>query len=110
MALGGEKNHLIVLRDETADMPAKNITASMSGCAGQRCMAASAMVAVGPVDVIIDKICAEARRIVPGQNLGAVIDKTAKDRIERYITEAEKQGAKVLVDGRGYRVPGKEGA
>ena len=109
LALGGAKNHLMVLPDAQPEMTAQNVAASMSGCAGQRCMAASAMVAVGAVDSIIDRICAEARKIVPGQNLGAVIDKTSKDRIERYITEAEQQGAKVLVDGRGYTVPGKEG-
>ena len=109
LALGGAKNHLLVMPDAVPEMTAQNVAASMSGCAGQRCMAASAMVAVGPVDAIIDRICAEARKIVPGQNLGAVIDKTAKDRIERYITEAEQQGAKVLVDGRGYTVAGKEG-
>jgi malonate-semialdehyde dehydrogenase (acetylating)/methylmalonate-semialdehyde dehydrogenase len=97
-----------VLPDAQPDMTAQNVTASMSGCAGQRCMAASAMVAVGNVDAIIEKICEEARRIVPGQNLGAVIDKTAKARIEKYITEAEQQGAKILVDGRGFTVPGKE--
>ena len=89
-------------------MTAQNVAASMSGCAGQRCMAASAMVGVGPVDHIIEKICEEARKIVPGQNLGAVISKEAKERIEGYITEAEKQGAKVLVDGRNARVNGKE--
>ena len=108
LALGGAKNHLLVLPDAQPDMTAQNVAASMSGCAGQRCMAASAMVAVGPVDAIIDKICAEARRIVPGQNLGAVIDRKSKERIERYITEAEQQGATILVDGRGYTVPGKE--
>jgi malonate-semialdehyde dehydrogenase (acetylating) / methylmalonate-semialdehyde dehydrogenase len=108
LALGGAKNHLLVLPDAQPEMTAQNVAASMSGCAGQRCMAASAMVAVGPVDAIIDRICAEARRIVPGENLGAVIDKTAKERIERYITEAETEGAKILVDGRGYTVPGKE--
>src|ERR1700722_1954219 len=109
LALGGAKNHLLVLPDAQPEMTAQNVAASMSGCAGQRCMAASAMVAVGPVDAIIDRICAEARRIVPGENLGAVIDKTAKERIERFITEAETQGAKILVDGRGCTVPGKEG-
>ena len=108
LALGGAKNHLLVLPDAQPEMTAQNVAASMSGCAGQRCMAASAMVAIGPVDAIIDRICAEARRIVPGENLGAVIDKTAKERIERYITEAETDGAKILVDGRGYTVPGKE--
>ncbi|HEY4107856.1 CoA-acylating methylmalonate-semialdehyde dehydrogenase [Puia sp.] len=108
LALGGAKNHLLVLPDAKPDMTAQNVAASMSGCAGQRCMAASAMVAVGDVDAIIDKICAEARKIVPGTNLGAVIDKAAKERITRYITEAEEQGAKILVDGRGATVPGKE--
>ena len=66
------------------------------------------MVAVGQVDHIISKICDEARKVVPGENLGAVIDRRAKERIERYITEAEQQGAKVLVDGRNAVVQGKE--
>lgn len=108
LALGGAKNHLLVLPDAKTDMTAQNVAASMSGCAGQRCMAASAMVGVGNVDHIIQRICEEARKIVPGKNLGAVISKEAKERIERYITEAEQQGAKVLVDGRGARVEGKE--
>ncbi len=108
LALGGAKNHLMVLPDAKADMTAQNVAASMSGCAGQRCMAASAMVGVGNIDHIIDKICEEAKKIVPGQNLGAVISKEAKERIERYITEAEQQGAKILVDGRGAKVEGKE--
>ncbi len=109
VALGGAKNHLLVLPDAHPAMTAQNVAASMSGCAGQRCMAASAMVAVGQVDHIIDRLCEEAGRIVPGQNLGAVINKESKERIERFITEAEQQGAKVLVDGRNVRVEGKEG-
>lgn len=109
VALGGAKNHLIVLPDANPSMTASNVAASMSGCAGQRCMAASAMVAVGSVQHIIDLLCEEARQIVPGKNLGAVISRQAKERIERYITEAEKQGAKILVDGRNAIVPGKEG-
>ena len=108
LALGGAKNHLMVLPDAKTDMTAQNVAASMSGCAGQRCMAASAMVGVGNVDHIIEKICEEAKKIIPGKNLGAVISKEAKERIERYITEAEQQGAKVLVDGRGVKVQGKE--
>ena len=48
------------------------------------------MVAVGPIDLIIDKICEEAKKIIPGKNLGSVISKAAKERIERYIDEAEK--------------------
>lgn len=108
LALGGAKNHLIVMPDAHPEMTASNVTASMSGCAGQRCMAASAMVAVGNVDPIIAKICDEARKVIPGKNLGAVISKESKERIERYITEAEKAGAKILVDGRNTKVEGKE--
>jgi malonate-semialdehyde dehydrogenase (acetylating)/methylmalonate-semialdehyde dehydrogenase len=108
LALGGAKNHLMVLPDAKADMTAQNVAASMSGCAGQRCMAASAMIGVGNIDSIIDKICDEARKIIPGKNLGAVISKESKERIEKYITEAEQQGAKILLDGRGAKVEGKE--
>lgn len=108
LSLGGAKNHLIVLPDAIPAMTAQNVTASMSGCAGQRCMAASAMVAVGQVDHIIEKICEEARKVIPGENLGAVINRESKERIERYITEAEKQGARILVDGRNTTVKGKE--
>lgn len=108
LTLGGAKNHLIVLPDANEEMTASNVAASMSGCAGQRCMAASAMVAVGPVDKIIEKLCEEARKIVPGKNLGGIISKEAKERIEGYITEAETQGAKILVDGRGVVVEDKE--
>jgi malonate-semialdehyde dehydrogenase (acetylating) / methylmalonate-semialdehyde dehydrogenase len=108
LALGGAKNHLIVLPDAIPEMTAQNVAASMSGCAGQRCMAASAMVGVGDVDNIINKICDEARKIVAGKNLGAVINKQSQERIEGYITEAEAQGATILVDGRNTKVPGKE--
>ncbi|CAN5200442.1 CoA-acylating methylmalonate-semialdehyde dehydrogenase [soil metagenome] len=108
LALGGAKNHLMVLPDAIPGMTAQNVAASMSGCAGQRCMAASAMIGVGDVDNIIDKICDEARKIVPGENLGAVINKESQERIERYITEAENDGATILVDGRNTKVKGKE--
>jgi len=108
LALGGAKNHLLVLPDANPDMTAANVTASMSGCAGQRCMAASAMLAVGHTDHIIDKIVAEAKTVIPGKNLGSVISKAAKERIENYIAQAEKDGAKILLDGRNYKVEGKE--
>lgn len=108
LALGGAKNHLIVLPDAHPEMTGSNVAASMTGCAGQRCMAASAMVAVGNSDHIIQKLCEEVKKIIPGINLGAVISKRAQERIEHYITEAEQLGAKILVDGRGVKVPGKE--
>jgi malonate-semialdehyde dehydrogenase (acetylating)/methylmalonate-semialdehyde dehydrogenase len=108
VALGGAKNHLIVLPDAHQNMTASDVVASMSGCAGQRCMAASVMVGVDAVQPIIDKMVEAARSIVPGDNLGSVISKEAKERIERYITEAEAQGATILLDGRNAKVEGKE--
>ena len=108
IALGGAKNHLMVLPDAIPDMTAQNVAASMSGCAGQRCMAASAMIGVGNIDPIVSKICDEARKIIPGVNLGAVINQESKERIERYIAQAEADGAKILVDGRNTVVEGKE--
>lgn len=108
VALGGAKNHLLVLPDANTDMTASNVAASMSGCAGQRCMAGSTMVAIGGVDHIIAKLVEEARKIVPGQNLGSVISREAKARIEQYITDAEAAGATILLDGRNAQVPGFE--
>ncbi|MFO0970096.1 MAG: CoA-acylating methylmalonate-semialdehyde dehydrogenase [Gemmataceae bacterium] len=109
LALGGAKNHLIVLPDAQVEQTAINVVASMAGCAGQRCMAAASLIAVGAVEPIVRQVCAEAKKLVPGQNLGPVISAAAKERIERYITEAEQAGARVLVDGRGVKVPGREG-
>ncbi|HET9982980.1 MAG TPA: CoA-acylating methylmalonate-semialdehyde dehydrogenase [Longimicrobiales bacterium] len=109
LALGGAKNHLIVLPDADPEMTATNVVASMSGCAGQRCMAASVMVAVDRVDDIVARVVRHARSLVPGRDVGPVISREAKTRIERYITEAEEAGAEVLVDGRGAVVPGREG-
>lgn len=109
LALGGAKNHLIVMPDADPDMSSSNIVASMSGCAGQRCMAAGVMVAVANTDHIIARMLEHAKGIVPGVNLGPVISAGAKARIEGFITEAEAAGAKVLLDGRNCVVPGKEG-
>ncbi len=108
VALGGAKNHLIVLPDAHLEMTASNVVASMSGCAGQRCMAASVMVGVDKVQPIIDQMVKEATKIIPGKNLGSVISLEAKNRIEKYITEAEAKGAKVLIDGRNAKVEGHE--
>ncbi|HEY9518378.1 MAG TPA: CoA-acylating methylmalonate-semialdehyde dehydrogenase [Gemmatimonadales bacterium] len=108
LALGGAKNHLIVLPDAEPALASANIVASMAGCSGQRCMAASVMVAVNETDHIVARLVEEARKLVPGRTLGPVISRAARDRIEGYITEAEAQGARVLLDGRGTVVPGRE--
>jgi malonate-semialdehyde dehydrogenase (acetylating)/methylmalonate-semialdehyde dehydrogenase len=109
LALGGAKNHLIVMPDADREMTASNVVASMSGCAGQRCMAASVMVAVSATDHIVARMAEHARAMVPGRDVGPVISAAAKERITRYIDEAEAAGATVLVDGRRATVPGKEG-
>lgn len=108
LALGGAKNHIILSPDAHQEMAATNIVASMSGCAGQRCMAAATLLAVGDCDHIIEKIVNESKKIQCGNNLGSVISKEAKEKIENYITEAERQGAKILSDGRNTTVVGKE--
>ena len=108
LCLGGAKNHLMVLPDAHEAMTANNVAASMTGCAGQRCMAASALVGVGNIDAVVKAIVEECKKIIPGKNLGAVISKEAKERIEGYITQAEKEGATILLDGRNTVVAGKE--
>ncbi len=108
VALGGAKNHLLVLPDAHTEMTATNVVASMAGCAGQRCMAAASMVGVGNIQHIVDRMVEVAKDLTPGGNLGSVISKAAKERIEGYIAEAEAAGAKVLVDGRNTTVSGKE--
>ena len=109
LALGGAKNHVIVMPDADPEMAAGGVLAAMSGCTGQRCMAASVMVAVSETDHIVERLAAQARTMVAGRDVGPVISRQAKERIERAIAEAEQAGAKVLVDGRNTVVPGREG-
>ncbi len=108
LCLGGAKNHLIVLPDAHLEQTAANVVASMAGCAGQRCMAAASMVAVGDVDRIVQRVIEIANSLVPGETLGPVISVAARERIVRYINEAEKAGARVLVDGRIRKGVGSE--
>ena len=109
LALGGAKNHLIVMPDANLEMTSNNVVASMSGCAGQRCMAASVMVGVANVDHIIKRMVEVAKAMVPGTDVGPVITRESKERISRFIDEAEAAGAKILVDGRKAGVAGREG-
>lgn len=108
LCLGGAKNHLIVVPDADLQLTAENVVASFTGCAGQRCMAASVLVAVGAVDPIIDAIVARASKIALGTELGPVISEAAAARMKRYVDEAEAAGAQIRLDGRGKR-PGTEG-
>ena len=109
LALGGAKNHLIVMPDAEPGMTAGNVAASMAGCSGQRCMAASVMVAVDGTDGIVRGVVEAARQLRPGHEIGPVITRAARERIENAIGDAERAGARVLLDGRGAVVPGHEG-
>jgi malonate-semialdehyde dehydrogenase (acetylating)/methylmalonate-semialdehyde dehydrogenase len=103
LALGGAKNHLISAPDRDLEMAASDIAASFTGCAGQRCMAASVLLTVGKQDDLVDLIAKKAATLTPGQGngqMGPVIDKASRDRIVSYIDEAEKGGAKIVLDGR----------
>jgi malonate-semialdehyde dehydrogenase (acetylating)/methylmalonate-semialdehyde dehydrogenase len=109
LALGGAKNHLFVLPDASPDLTATGVVASMSGCAGQRCMAGSVMLAVSEVDHLIRRMVEHARSIVPGKDIGPVISREARERIIGSIDEAVAAGATLLLDGRHASVPGREG-
>ncbi len=100
LALGGAKNHLIVVPDADVALTAKNIVASATGCAGQRCMAASVLIAVGECDAILAAVADEMQKIVPGQSMGGIISEAAQQRILGYLDRAEAAGAQLTVDGR----------
>ncbi len=105
LCLGGAKNHLIIVPDADRALTGPNVVASFTGCAGQRCMAASVLLAVGDVDGILGDIVEGAKKVRLGVDMGAIISKAAFDRINSYIDDAERRGAKVLVDGRGAKGP-----
>lgn len=100
LCLGGAKNHLVVVPDADVALTAENVVASFTGCAGQRCMAASVLLAVGQVDHILEAIRDRAAKLVTGKDMGPVTTQAARDRIAGYIDGAERQGAKVVLDGR----------
>jgi len=101
LCLGGAKNHLVVVPDADVELTAENVVASFVGCAGQRCMAASVLIAVGDVDHILAKVRAKAATIIAGKDLGPITSAASMKRIRGYIDDAEKQGAKIVLDGRG---------
>lgn len=108
LTLGGAKNHLVVVPDADVEVTAKNVVSSFTGCAGQRCMAASVLLAVGDCNHLLEAIVETAKSVRPGLEMGAIISAKARDRIISYINLAEKEGATLLTDGRHASVPGKE--
>jgi len=81
---------------------------SFTGCAGQRCMAASVLLTVGDCSHVVDSIIEAAKGVRAGCEMGAIISQKAKERIESYIAKAKEEGAEILLDGSGTKVEGKE--
>ncbi len=110
-ALGGAKNHAIILPDADVEFAADHLAAAAFGSAGERCMAISAAVAVGTAgDAIVAAVNERARAVKVGSGrdsdseMGPVVTKAAQERIEGLIGSGQSQGAAVTVDGRGYEV------
>ncbi|MAQ15954.1 MAG: methylmalonate-semialdehyde dehydrogenase (CoA acylating) [Sandaracinus sp.] len=105
LCLGGAKNHFIVLPDADPDVTVDGVVRSFTGCAGQRCMAASLMVAVGDVDPLIEKIVEHTRGVRLGVDMGAIIEKRAHERLVADVAQGEREGAKLALDGRDTTAP-----
>src|SRR5580704_1645025 len=109
---GGAKNHVIVLPDADMPMATQIISDSAFGCAGQRCLAVSVAVTIGEAQKTFrDSIADAASKLKVGNGLdagvqmGPVITPQSKERVESLIAVGEKQGAKVLLDGRNSKIP-----
>ncbi|SDT72068.1 CoA-acylating methylmalonate-semialdehyde dehydrogenase [Jiangella sp. DSM 45060] len=114
-ALGGAKNHAVVLPDADLDFAADHIVAAGYGSAGQRCMAISAVVAVGSAaDDLVPRLRERTLRIAvgpgtaPGVEMGPVVTAAARSRIADAVEQGAKDGAQVVVDGRDLVVAGHE--
>ncbi|MET9429434.1 CoA-acylating methylmalonate-semialdehyde dehydrogenase [Streptomyces sp. NPDC003036] len=114
-ALGGAKNHMLVLPDADLDAAADAAVSAAYGSAGERCMAISAVVAVGAIgDELVEKIRERAEKIKigpgtdPASEMGPLITAAHRDKVASYVTGAAAQGAEVVLDGTGYSVDGYE--
>jgi malonate-semialdehyde dehydrogenase (acetylating) / methylmalonate-semialdehyde dehydrogenase len=113
-ALGGAKNHMLVLPDADLDLVADSAVNAGFGSAGERCMAISVLVAVEPVaDDLIAKITERMSGLTVGDgtrgcDMGPLITKEHRDKVASYIDVATTDGAVVVVDGRGVKADGEE--
>tara|TARA_B100001964_G_C14251888_1_gene610377 strand:+ start:1965 stop:3461 length:1497 start_codon:yes stop_codon:yes gene_type:complete len=114
-ALGGAKNHLVVMPDANIDQAVDGIIGAAYGSAGERCMAVSVAVAVGNIaDRLVEKIYLQTQKLKVApwtdteSDMGPVISKEHKEKIEKYITTGIKEGAKLIADGRNYKIQGYE--
>jgi len=100
LCLGGAKNAVIVVPDADERLTVQSVVDSFTGCAGQRCMAVSLLIAVGDAGGLVEKIAERSAQIPLGSGMGALVDRAARERLDHAITEAQKQGAVILTDGR----------
>jgi malonate-semialdehyde dehydrogenase (acetylating)/methylmalonate-semialdehyde dehydrogenase len=114
-ALGGAKNHLVVMPDADLDQAVDALMGAAYGSAGERCMAISVAVAVGSVaDKLVEALIPRVKSLVvkngmeADAEMGPVVSAAHKAKIEGYIEQGVKAGANLLVDGRGFAVPGHE--
>jgi malonate-semialdehyde dehydrogenase (acetylating) / methylmalonate-semialdehyde dehydrogenase len=114
-ALGGAKNHLVVMPDANIDQAVDGIIGAAYGSAGERCMAVSVAVAVGNIgDKLVDKIVDKAQvlKVAPWTDetseMGPVISHDHKEKIEQYISVGIEEGAKIVLDGRNINIQGYE--
>ncbi|ESP97604.1 Methylmalonate-semialdehyde dehydrogenase [acylating] [Streptomyces sp. ADI96-15] len=114
-ALGGAKNHMLVLPDADLDAAADAAVSAAYGSAGERCMAVSAVVAVGAIgDELVAKIKERAEKITigpghdPASEMGPLITAAHRDKVAGYVAGAAAQGADVVLDGTGFTVEGYE--
>ncbi|MER5492234.1 CoA-acylating methylmalonate-semialdehyde dehydrogenase [Streptomyces sp. NPDC002490] len=114
-ALGGAKNHMLVLPDADLDAAADAAVSAAYGSAGERCMAISAVVAVGAIgDELVARIKERAEKITigpghdPASEMGPLITAAHRDKVASYVNGAAAQGAEVVLDGTGFTVPGHE--
>ena len=114
-ALGGAKNHMVVMPDADVDQAVDGLIGAAYGSAGERCMAISVALLVGDIgDKIVPKLAERAKKlkIKNGMELdaemGPIVTRQALERIEGYIATGIEEGATLVVDGRGYQVPGYE--
>ena len=114
-ALGGAKNHMVVMPDADLEMAVDALMGAAYGSAGERCMAISVAVAVGSAaDALVDAMAARVKSLkinnglVPDAEMGPVITHAAKERIESLIGDGVAEGAKLVVDGRNFKVSGHE--
>ncbi|WP_020410883.1 CoA-acylating methylmalonate-semialdehyde dehydrogenase [Hahella ganghwensis] len=114
-ALGGAKNHLVVMPDADLDMAVNALTGAAYGSAGERCMAISVAVAVGDVaDELVAKLADKARSLKIGNgeqtglDMGPLVTKEHLAKVTGYVGQGVEEGAILVVDGRGIKVPGCE--